>query len=83
MRKRRSYKKIAQDFNHVFSYEGQNRDKAKIKPLYMKDDGSIMNDEEIDRAYYHFGKADRTKIKKDAENERQRIKVREILAREV
>ena len=75
--KRRSAKQIKRDFEHAF---------GDLKPAPQKISSAkpwlTMTDKEIDQTYFHFGKADRTRMKKEAAKERLRIRVRQILAEE-
>ena len=74
--KRRSWRQVNQDFNQAFPRPEQPAPTSPQKPWLT------MTDEEIDAAYWRVGKADRTRMKKDAATERQRQEVRKILGNE-
>lgn len=76
MRTRRSVRNQDRLFKDLFKPESQTVEQTRSPHL-------DMTDEEIDRAYYLVGKADRTRMKKQAEQERLRKKVVLILQKEL
>jgi len=79
MTKRQSWRKQQSIFNDVFREPIKHFD-PKPKPDYKPSRLWLtMTDEEIDRKYYHVGKADRTQMKKEARKEQARIEVRKLM----
>mgnify|MGYP000929533446 FL=1 len=74
--KRRSWRKAEQDFKHAFPRPKQPAPTPPQKPWL------IMTDEEIDAAYWRVGKADRTRMKKEAATERLRQEAMKVLENE-
>ena len=74
--KRRSAKQIERDFQHVAPVVESQPPPVPEKPWLT------MTDDEIDQEYFHFGRADRTRMKREAAQERLRVQVREALESE-
>jgi len=74
--KRRGYRYQRNLYNYLF------RPPPKPKVIPARHPWLDMTDDEIDKAYFHFGKASRTNMKKEAAVERQRLAVRKILSEE-
>lgn len=55
-------------FNELFKPEPVKIE--KVRPAHLD-----MTDEQIDREFFNFGKADRTRMKKEAKRERLRMEV--------
>ena len=66
MRTRRSVRNQNILFRELFQPEKEKPVEAK-RPAHLD-----MTDEQIDKAYWNFGKADKTRMKKQAAQERQR-----------
>jgi hypothetical protein len=56
---------------------GMDQKPASVRPAYLD-----MTDEEIDARFWNYGKADKTRMKKEAARERLRIRVQKELEKE-
>jgi hypothetical protein len=74
--KRNSSKKNNRLFKQMFPDTRQIKI-IKVRPPYLD-----LTDEQIDRLYFTMGKADRTRMKKEARHERERLAVKHQLERE-
>ena len=75
--KRKSAKYQARIFKAI-SNEHRTSPPAPVKnTAYLS-----MSDAEIDSNYYHYGKADRTRMKREAARERLRLEVQNTLEKE-
>lgn len=74
--KRNSAQKNDRLFKQVFP-DTRQQPVIKVRPPYLD-----FTDEQIDRLYFMCGKADRTRMKKEAKHERERLAVQHQLARE-
>jgi hypothetical protein len=75
--KRNSAKKNDRLFKQMFPDTRAQKSAFKVRPPYLD-----LTDEQIDRLYFTCGKADRTRMKKEAKQERDRLAVQHQLARE-
>lgn len=76
--KRRSYKTIQRDHRHVWGDLEKSVPKVELQKPWLN-----MTDGEIDAQYWQIGKADRTRMKNEAAQQRLREKVKAALATEV
>jgi hypothetical protein len=75
----KKYKQVLRDFDHVFA----DLKPSEPMPTVGPQPWLAMTDEEIDAKYYYFGRADLTRMKREAATERARKRVREIMAQEL
>ena len=71
--KRRSIKQIDRDFKYVF---------PALKPKIINIPSKpwlTMTPEQIDQSYFHLGKADRTRMKREARQQIERFAIQETL----
>ena len=75
--KRHSAKKNDRLFKQVFPDTRYTTQLPKVRPAYLD-----LTNEQIDRLYFMCGKTDRTRMKKAAKHERERLAVKHQLERE-
>ena len=76
--KRRSARQIDRDFEYIFS----DLQPAKKEPPLSQKPWLAMTPGQIDQAYFHLGKADRTQMKREARQQIERIIVQETISNE-